>query len=123
MPALDAFLVWGVAVFFLGMGLVGLVRPRAIPAIFGLHETTAEARSEVRAVYGGFGVMVALALAWSRAAEAGEARGVRLAVAAALVGMAAGRVIGFTVERPKRFYPVVFFLVVELALAIAVAPR
>ena len=31
------------------MGLVGLVRPRARPAMFGLHETTAEARSEVRA--------------------------------------------------------------------------
>ena len=86
MGSLDSFLVWGVAVFFFGMGLVGLVRPRFIPAMFGLHETTAEARSEVRAVYGGFGVMIALALAWSRGAEGGEARGVRFAVAAALAG-------------------------------------
>jgi hypothetical protein len=52
MAWLDPFLVWGAAILFFGMGIVGLVRPRAIPVIFGVHETTDEARSEVRAVYG-----------------------------------------------------------------------
>ena len=60
------------AVFFLGMGIFGLAAPRALVAPFGIALGGAgTANSEVRAVYGGFGVAVAvlLALAASGVAE------------------------------------------------------
>lgn len=105
-----------VAAFFLGMGLYGLARPGALIRPFGITLPSTEARAEVRAVYGGFGVAIAGILA---VAAMGHAMrdGILIAVAAALVGMAFGRLVSGVVDTPKAFYPNWFYLFVELILA------
>jgi hypothetical protein len=106
-----------VAVFFLGMGLLALVAPARVVAPFGTVVGTADARNEVRAVYGGFGLVVAALLGFAATRDDSYGDGLVLAIAAALVGMAAGRLVGFAVERPTRFFPTVCFFLIELALA------
>jgi len=110
---------FALVVFFLGMGLFGLVRPRALVGIFGGDAPTPASRSEVRAVYGGFGVAVAACLAtvdrWSPEARAG----VYQCLAIGVGGMAIGRVIGACVERERRPFPTWVFVGVELCLAAA----
>lgn len=101
------------ALFMLGMGLCALVRPAFVVTFVGLVPSTADARNEVRAVYGGFGVAMAALLVFT-SGDATLRPGVLLAVAAALLGMAAGRVISMIGERTGR-WPVVF-LVVEAVL-------
>lgn len=119
MTTLDTSLVIVVAGLFAGMGLVALVRPAAIWAPFGVSPTTPDSRNEVRAVYGGFGVAVAGLLLAALGADDAVRDGIVLAVATALGGMALGRVVGFAVERPGRWFPAPFFLVVEVSLAAA----
>lgn len=104
-----------VAVFFLGMGLVALVRPAFVVAFFGMKAEGADARNEIRAVYGGFGVAVGILLLGTMNRQ-DLASGVNLGVAIALLGMAAGRLVSFVLERPGR-WPLVFFAV-EIALAL-----
>ena len=110
---------FALVVFFLGMGLFGLVRPRALVGIFGGDAPTPASRSEVRAVYGGFGVAVAACLAtvdrWSPEARAG----VYQCLAIGIGGMAIGRVIGACMERERRAFPTWVFVGVELCLAAA----
>jgi Na+/glutamate symporter len=102
------------AVFFFGMGVSALIRPSSVIGFVGLVPETVDARNEVRGVYGGFGIAVAALLVY--AADQPEFRsGVLLAVAAALLGMAAGRLLGLFVERPGR-WPYLF-MVMESALA------
>lgn len=106
-----------VAAFFAGMGIVALIRPAFIWAPFGVAPTTPAARSEVRAVYGGFGLAVATLLVLTDDAEAGIRDGVLVAVAVSLIGMAAGRVVSAVAEPRTLVSTPGLFLVVELALA------
>ncbi|KDN72785.1 membrane protein [Streptomyces olindensis] len=104
-----------VALFFLGMGLYGLVAPRALIRPFGIELTVPEARAEVRAVYGGFGVAVGALLAWAALGATGDLRsGVVLTVAVSLAGMAFGRLVARAVERPSEFFPSWFYFWVEV---------
>ena len=75
-------------VFLLGMGVCALVRPQFEVSFVKLVPDTADARNEVRAVYGGFGIAIAVLLAVA-AQDVGIRSGVLLAVAVALLGMAA----------------------------------
>lgn len=106
------------AVFFLGMGLFALARPAALIGPFGITLPIPESRAEVRAVYGGFGLAIAgmlvLALIDHSARE-----GILVTVAAALGGMAFGRVVSAVIDRPKAFYPNWFYFLVEVAGAAA----
>jgi hypothetical protein len=86
-----------VAVGFMAMGLVALLRPAQIMAYFGVAQLTADSRNEIRAVYGGFGVALGGLLALS--AGSAVAEGVQLAAAVSLLGMAAGRVVAWCGER------------------------
>ena len=81
--------IWINVVFFLGMGVCALVRPQFVVSFVKLVPETADARNEVRAVYGGFGIAIAVLLA-GVAQDVGLRSGVLLAVAVALLGMAAG---------------------------------
>ncbi len=45
--------------FFAIMGFLALTRPASIPRMFGVTEHTPESRTEVRSVYGGFGIAIA----------------------------------------------------------------
>ncbi|WP_028932732.1 DUF4345 family protein [Pseudonocardia spinosispora] len=106
-----------VAVFFLGMGLLGLVAPAVLIKPFGIALTVPDARNEVRAVYGGFGVAVAALLGCAAADVAGLRPGAVLAIAVALAGMALGRLISRAFDRPSAFYPTWFYFWVELLAA------
>jgi uncharacterized membrane protein YeaQ/YmgE (transglycosylase-associated protein family) len=106
------------AVFFLGMGLFALARPAALIRPFGITLPIPESRAEVRAVYGGFGLAIAGVLAL--AASGHPARdGILITVAAALGGMAFGRLVSGLVDRPKAFYPNWFYFLVEAVGAAA----
>jgi hypothetical protein len=108
-----------VAVVFAAMGCYGLIAPAALMAPFGTVVDSADGRNEVRAVYGGFGIAVAVALVLA-VVDFGDVRpGVVVAVALALAGMAAGRLISIAIERPSGFYPTVFFLLLEVVGAAA----
>lgn len=107
-------LVLPVAAFFLGMGLLGLAAPGKLIAPFGIELGTATARTEVRAVYGGFGVATGVLLALAAFDVGGLRHGVTITVAVALAGMAFGRLVARITERPGAFYPSWFYLWVEL---------
>ena len=115
---MSALLPGAVAAFFLGMGLLALAAPERISATFGQPELTPAGRNEVRAVYGGFGVAMALVLAVALE-DASLRPGVFLCVAVALGGMAAGRVVAALFERPGSFYPAWFYCLVETLMAAA----
>jgi hypothetical protein len=109
--------VAAVAVFFAGMGALALARPGQIVERFGISLGGRDGRNEVRAVYGGFGIAVAAVLVVAIGADGGFRDGVLVAIAAALAGMAAGRLVSLVLERTDRSSPTPFWLVVELVLA------
>ena len=83
------------AAFYAAIGVGALLRPRAVPALFGATAPTAAARTEVRAVYGG----LPLALTALLLGEADRAdRPATRAVAVLSAGMALGRLGGVLVE-------------------------
>ncbi len=106
-------LVLLVAALFALMGVVALARPENILAYFGIATLTRDGRNEVRAVYGGFGLAIAGLLCAARFSEAIRS-GAVLAVAVALLGMAAGRLISALLDGMPGRYPRLF-LGVELA--------
>ncbi|MGP8301186.1 DUF4345 domain-containing protein [Streptomyces inhibens] len=132
-PAADALFTAvhaTLALFLLGMGLYGLAAPARLVRPFGIRLDGATARTEVRAVYGGFGVAMAALLGWA-AADPADAlrRGAVLAVAVALLGMAGGRLAARLAEPPGPWYPSWFYCGVEvcgggvlLVTAMATAP-
>ena len=60
-----------IAVFFLGMGVYALAAPAALVRPFGITLAEDASRSEVRAVYGGFGLAIAAVLAYAAVADGG----------------------------------------------------
>jgi hypothetical protein len=102
------------AAFFLCMGLGALVSPRWVTSFVQWAPETVDARNEVRAVYGGFGVAISALLVYA-AYHPDVRSGIILAVAIALLGMASGRILSVLIERPGR-WPLVFILM-ESALA------
>jgi hypothetical protein len=107
------------AVFFLGMGVYALAAPAALVRPFGTTLEGAAARSEVRAVYGGFGLAIAGVLAYAAVADGDLRRGILITVGAALAGMAFGRVAAAVLGDRTSFYPNWFYCLVETAAATA----
>ena len=104
-----------VAVLFALMGIGAFVRPRTFVVPFGLAAETPDARNEIQAVYGGFGLAVAATLV--AALSYPQLRdGVVVTVAASLAGMAGGRAVAALRERPGRM-PVIFFFVEAVGAA------
>ncbi|GAA3141644.1 DUF4345 domain-containing protein [Planomonospora alba] len=113
------FVILLAALFFLAMGVYGLLMPAGLIRPFRMSADTPDARTEIRAVYGGFGVAMAAVLALA-AADAGHlGRGAVMTVAAALLGMAIGRLAARAVERPSAFYPSWLYFWIELVIAAA----
>lgn len=108
-----------VAVFFLGVGVYALAAPAALVRPFGITLAQDASRSEVRAVYGGFGLAIAAILAYSALADAELRKGILLTVGVALVGMALGRVAAAILGDRTTFYPNWFYCMVEVAAASA----
>lgn len=95
-----------VAVIFAAIGLYGIIAPRKLYAQFGVTVDTADGRNEIRAVYGGMCLAIAVVMfesPWLGAA----APGILLTVMVMLLGMASGRILGLFVER-SGFLPIAF---------------
>jgi len=107
-----------IGVFFAGMGVYALAAPAALIRPFGITLTEATSRSEVRAVYGGFGLAIAGVLAYA-AVEPDVRTGILFTVGAALAGMAFGRLVSAVVDDRTAFYPNWFYCLVELLAAAA----
>lgn len=75
-----------VSVFFLGMGVFAFAAPAALARPFRIAVDAPESRSEIRAVYGGFGVAIAVLLGMAAFDVGGIRPGVVLTVAGALAG-------------------------------------
>ena len=93
----DVILI-ALAVAFALMGIGALVSPSVVTRQFGIPALTPEGRSEVRAVYGGFGLAIAGVLV-NAVVNADLREGIALTVAIALFGMAAGRIVSAAVDR------------------------
>lgn len=99
------------AVFFAAMGIYALAAPARLVAPFAITADTPTARSEVRAVYGGFGLAIAAILVVA-VVDPGMRAGILATVAAALGGMALGRLVS-AFDGRTRFYPNWFYFIVE----------
>jgi hypothetical protein len=108
-----------IAVFFLGMGVYALAAPAALVRPFGIALGEPASRSEVRAVYGGFGLAIAGVLGYAAVADGDLRKGILIAVGAALAGMAFGRVAAVVFGDRTGFYPNWFYCLVEAVAAAA----
>ena len=106
-----------VAVFFLGMGVYALAAPGALIRPFGMTPETAASRSEIRAVYGGFGLAIAAVLAYATLRGGDVQKGILITVGAALAGMVLGRIVSALVDVRTPFYPNWFYCMVEAVAA------
>jgi hypothetical protein len=106
MQTLDLFAaniaVYLVALAFLAMGCTALLSPASIGRYFDVQITSVDGRNEVRAVYGGFGVAVALALVIAARVDLLRP-GIIACVSLALAGMAFGRLASALFARPGRW--------------------
>ena len=98
---------------FAAMGAVMLWRPEYLTQVTGVELSTPEARSEARAVYGGFGVAVALAL-FTALVYSDFRGGIMYTTGLMLLGMAAGRGYSAWLERPTT--PVIWGLLAGEAI-------
>jgi Flp pilus assembly protein TadB len=85
------------ALAFLGFGIAFLVSPAAMGALVELDLTSATARTEVRAMYGGLEIGLGVGLLTLLFRHRQVALGLRVALAA-FVGLAAGRLYGLAVD-------------------------
>ena len=108
-----------IAVFFLGMGVYALAAPAALVRPFGVTPETPTSRSEIRAVYGGFGLAIAAVLAYAAFRGGDVQKGILITVGVALAGMALGRIVSAVVDDRTPFYPNWFYCLLEAAAAAA----
>lgn len=111
MFAADVVAIVIAAVFFAGMGVYALAAPARLVGPFAITLDSATARSEVRAVYGGFGLAISAILAVA-VADPVLRPGVLMTVGAALAGMALGRLVS-ALDGRTGFYPNWFYFIVE----------
>ena len=109
-----------IAVFFLGMGVYAIAAPAALVRPFGITLGESASRSEVRAVYGGFGLAIAGVLVYAAVADGDVRTGILITVGAALAGMAFGRLAAAVLGDRTAFYPNWFYFLVELVAAVAI---
>ena len=107
---MNRFIAAGAA-SYAGIGVVSFLRPEMVPAIFGGTAHTADARAEIRAVYGG----LPLAIAGSLVAAPSSAATMGVLSA----GMAAGRAASGLVEEQPASPVIKAFIAIEAALALA----
>lgn len=94
--------VYSAALASLVMGCTALFSPASIGRYFDVQITSIDGRNEIRAVYGGFGVAVALTLAIATRVDVLRP-GIIACVSLALAGMAFGRLASALFERPGRW--------------------
>ena len=104
------------ALAFLLMGAVALVSPHSITRWVAITALPVPARNEVRAVYGGYGVAMAvlLVVCWD---QPQWRDGVVVTLSMALLGMAVGRLLSWLVDRRLDRYPALF-MAIEIVLGL-----
>jgi dolichol kinase len=114
---LKIILIAPCAAFFGWLGVMALRYPSGLLRGFGIVAAGPDAANEIRAVYGGLPLTMSAALLVSLVRP--ELRNpAALAVAAASLGMALGRVASAVIDQKFGRLPVTFF-VVELGVAAA----
>ncbi len=111
-----ALLIIPVALFFTGMGLVALYDPTYTLSFFDAGALGPDMRNEVRAVYGGYGLLVGAMLFYCLT-RSGLRAGILVAIGLSVAGMALGRVISLMIEPTTTNFPVTF-IGVELVMAV-----
>jgi hypothetical protein len=107
---MDRLIATGVAAYA-GLGVAAFLKPAMVPALFGGTAPTVDARTEIRAVYGG----LPLAIAGTLAVAPTSAVPLGLATA----GMAAGRAASGLVEKRPPSALMAGFIAIEAGLAAA----
>ena len=97
------FLVSIVALFFLVMGLWALFLTDSFADLVGFSLDVDRGPNEIRAVYGGFGIAMAI-MAWGAVFSSPPALGLLTALGIALLGMAAGRAVSMMIEGQVPLY-------------------
>ncbi|MEO3784716.1 DUF4345 family protein [Actinocorallia sp. B10E7] len=109
------------AMFFLAMGSLGLLSPQRLGKPLGIVLTSGDARTEVRAVYGGYGVVMAALLTYAALTDSATGDGITLTAACALTAMAVTRLLSYPVDRPQGIFPTWAAVGAELVIAAALA--
>ena len=115
MHTLDIVLII-ITVSFAAMGLMAIFAPLRVTEQFGISSLTVDGRNEVRAVYGGFGLTVAVALGLAFTLDEVRA-GICIAIALALAGMAIGRLISAALDLHIGYWPI-RYLFIEVFAAV-----
>jgi hypothetical protein len=87
-----------VATFMTAMGLLAIATPTRFLRFVGSETLGREGRNEVRAVYGGFGIMMGGILLFALQ-QTDYRSGILLCMGLALVGMSLGRVVSVILDR------------------------
>jgi hypothetical protein len=117
---LRSLLILPCAAFFAWLGSMALRHPRELLRGFGIEVDGVDGMNEIRAVYGGFPLVMSLGLLLSLWRV--ELRVVvPLAVAFAMLGMAVGRLISIAADHSAGRLPIVFLAVEALVAAALVA--
>jgi len=87
-----------VAVFMTGMGVLAIASPTRFLRFVGSETLGREGRNEVRAVYGGFGLMMGGILLYALQ-QTDYRPGILLCMGLALAGMSLGRVVSIALDR------------------------
>jgi len=100
---------------FILMGIGSFCLPEKVTAQFDIPTLSTAGKNEVRAVYGGFGVLMGLMLIIALFTP-NLREGICLTVAAALGGMAIGRFLSAVLDRHINGFPL-FYMCLEAVLA------
>ncbi len=103
-----------IAIAFLIMGVVGLFSPIHITRFFSFTPLSIDMKNEVRGVYGGFGIAMAILLEVSPNTPQWQT-GIILTISVALLGMATGRIISFIIDKQLNKFPLIFFTIELIA--------
>ena len=97
------------------MGIIAILNPQFVADIVGYKAILGiDGKNEIRAVYGGFGLLIAGLLYYSK--DTNLEIGVKLTVATSLIGMASGRIVSLMID--KEINPMsVIFLSSEISMA------
>lgn len=114
---LRTLLVLPCVAYFGWLAVMAMLHPGQLLRSVGIEVAGIDGMNEIRAVYGGFPLVMALGLLVSLI-RSELLLAASLAVATAMLGMVAGRVISIAVDQSAGRLPVIF-LVIEMAIAAA----
>lgn len=118
---MGVILLGAAALFYFGLGMRALLRPKDLLAGFDIVATENGSRNEIRAVYGGFPFAASGLLMFSMIPSL-YSDGILLAVSVSTLGMAVGRVISAAIDRHLGRFPAIF-IGVELVVAACIAVK